>query len=210
MKRLAIPLSLILIAGCARTEDASVDPPGSNESYNAVEKVRSGEGDEQEPALGEWRRSLQAEAAAIEFGPQGTAPLLSVVCADRGGLILQRHGAVASGAAPMMSVSVGGQGRQLPVTAVTGASPMLRASIPSGDALLAQLSGAQAPITLRSSDGTAIILPPSPLIGEFSQGCATGTQPGRTAAPAPAAGNQAAPAPSAPTANQSNMAAPAR
>ena len=209
MKRLAIPFSLILLAGCARTEDASVDPGGGNESYNGVEQVRSGEGDEQEPALGEWRRSLQEERAAIEFGPQGTAPLLSIVCADRGGLILQRHGAVATGAAPMMSVSVGGQGRQLPVTAVTGTSPMLRASIPSGDSLLAQLSDAQAPITFRSSDGTPLILPPSPLIGEFVQGCAGTIVLRRTAPAGSAAGNQVA-APTVPPANQSNTAAPAR
>ncbi len=198
MKRIAVPLCLALLAACARTEDASIDPGESNESYSAVERVRIGGDDEQEPALGEWRNALQEDQPALEFGPQGTAPLLSIVCGDRGGLLLQRHGAVASGPAPMMSVTVGGQSRQLPVTAVPGATPMLRASIPAGDALLAQLAEADAPIALRSGDGTPLILPQNPLIGEFARTCAGGgTRPA-------AERNDAAPEP------QENGAAPAQ
>jgi hypothetical protein len=202
---MAVPLALIALAGCARSEDASVRP--GNESYSAVEQVRSGD-DEQEPALGEWRRSLQEEQPALEFGPAGTAPLMSIVCGERGGLILQRPGAVASGAAPMMSVTVGGQGRQLPVSSVPGMTPMQRSSIAPGDTLLTQLAGAQAPIALRFGDGTPLILPQSPLIGEFVQSCATGPRPGRTAAGSTAGGNESAA--EAPAGNASNAAAPSR
>jgi hypothetical protein len=208
MKRFAVPISLALLAACARTEDA--DAGGGNESYAGVEQVRSGDTEEQEPSLGEWRNGLMEDQAALEFGPRGTAPLLSIVCAERGGLIFQRHGAVASGAAPMMSISVAGQGRQLPVTPVAGATPMLRASVASGDALLTQLANAQGPITLRSGDGTPLILPPSPLIGRFAEGCATGRQQSRTAAGA-AGENQALPAEApAAAAEPANKAAPAR
>ena len=204
MKRFAPLLILVLIAACARSEDASVIP--GNDSYNAVEQVRAGGGDEQEPALGEWRRALQQDQAALEFGPAGTAPLISVVCAERGGLMLQRAGAVAPGAAPMMSVTVGGHGRQLPVSAVPGATPVQRASIPAGDALLTELAGAQAPIALRFGDGTPLILPQSPLIGEFVRGCATG--PRRTGGSDPA--NTQAPAAESAGSNETEAATPAR
>ena len=196
MKRVAVPI-LVLVAACARSEDASVAP--GNESYNAVEQVRTGSGDEQDPALGEWRQALQQDLAALEFGPAGTAPLISIVCGERGGLVLQRAGALPSGAAPMMSVTVAGQGRQLPVAAVPGPTPMQRASIPAGDALLAQLSGAQAPIALRFGDGTPLVLPQSPLIGAFAQSCASGPRP---RGEPPAAGNAAAPAPDTPVSNE--------
>ena len=205
MKQAAAAISLILLAACARSEDASVRPAESNEGYNSVERVRAQDTGDQEPALGEWRRALQEERPALEFGPAGTAPLLSFACGERGGLVLQRPGALASGAAPTVSVTVGGQGRQLPVVAVSGATPMQRADIPAGDTLLQQLAGAQAPIALRFGDGTPLILPHSPLIGEFARSCASGG--GREAGAAAPAGNAQAAAPEAAAGNETNAAA---
>jgi hypothetical protein len=202
MKVFAAISCLAVLSACARTEDANVV---GNEGYEGVEQVRD-EGDEQDVAVGQWRRSLQEERPALEFGPQGTAPVLSIVCADRGGLVLQRHGAVASGAAPTISVSVGAQGRQLPATAAGGTTPMLSASIPAGDALLTQLAEATGPITMRTGDGTPLILPPNELIGQFARSCAEGRA--GEAVPAPADGGNAA-EPSA-SSNQANSAAPAR
>jgi hypothetical protein len=206
MKRVAVPLILAMLGACARVEEASVNPGDTNESESVVERVRASD-DEQEPALGEWRNALQDEVAALEFGPVGTAPLLSLVCAERGGLVLQRHGAVATGAAPMMNVSIAGQGRQLPVAGVAGTTPMVRAAIPAGDALLGQLAGASAPITLRFGDGTPLILPTSPLIGQFVQSCAAGPE---AAAAARAGGAATANAAVETPANSSNGAAPVR
>ena len=198
MKPASVTMCLFLLAACARTEDASVRPPESNEGYSAVERVRAQDADEQEPALGDWRQALQEERPALEFGPAGTAPLLILACGERGGLVLQRPGALASGAAPTLSVTVAGQGRQLPVTNVSGTTPMQRADISAGDTLLQQLAGAQAPIALRFGDGTPLILPHSPLIGEFARGCAGGPRQARApdlagnaqAAAEPAAGNE--------------------
>lgn len=189
MKTASLALCLLFVAACARSEDASVRPADGNDS--AVEQVRATDVDDQEPALGEWRRALQEDRPALEFGPAGTAPLIGVVCGERGGLILQRAGAIAPGAAPTLSVTVGGQGRQLPVTPAPGAAPMQRAAIPAGDTLLAQLAGAQAPISLRFGDGTPLILPPSGEIARFVQGCASGFRDER-AAGAGAANGQAA------------------
>lgn len=207
MKPTAAALSLILLAACARTEDASVGPDESNESYSAVEQVRAQGGDEREATLGEWRRGLQQERPALEFGPSGTAPLLTMVCGDRGGLVIQRPGAPAPGAGPMLSITVGGQGRQLQMTPVPGAVPMQQAAIAPGDTLIQQLGAAQAPIAIRFGDGTQLVLPQNALIGQFAQGCSTGfTGRGDAAAPAPA-GNAEAPAAEAPAANETNAAA---
>jgi hypothetical protein len=174
MKPAAAAFCLILLASCARTEDASVSPTETNDSFTEVEKVRNPGNDDREPSLGEWRRALQEDRPALEFGPTGTAPLLTVVCGDRGGLVLQRSGAPAEGAGSTLSVSVGGQGRQLPVAVSGGAVPMQRSTIPPGDTLIQQLASAQDPIALRFGDGTPLTLPQSPLIGQFAQGCATG------------------------------------
>lgn len=204
MKPAAAAFALILLSACARSEDASVRPGESNESYSAVEQVRSQDGDEREPALGEWRRSLQEDQPSLEFGPAGTAPLLTVACAEGGSLVLQRAGAAPPGSASTVTVAVGGQTRQLTMSAAGGATPAQRTALAGGDPLIQQLASAQAPITLRFGDGTALVLPQSPLIGAFATGCAQGFP--ADAAPvgaAPADGNVQA----APAGNEANAAA---
>ena len=189
MKPAAAAFAVLLLAACARTEDASVSPPEGNE---AVERVREEGADEREPALGEWRRAFQDEQPSLEFGPAGTAPVLTILCGERGGLLIQRAGAPAPGAAPTLSITVAGQGRQLPMAPVAGATPVQRASIPAGDTLIQQLGAASAPIQLRFGDGTPLVLPHSPMIAAFAQGCASGFT--RERAEEPAGNNVQAPA----------------
>jgi len=81
MTRRAIFLSLVLLAACARSEDASV-VVDTNE-LRAVEQVRAPEQDDEELALGEWRETLQDEHPALEFGPNGAPPLFSLRCDAR-------------------------------------------------------------------------------------------------------------------------------
>jgi hypothetical protein len=203
----AASLALILVGACARSEDAS---ERNQRSEVAVEKVRSTDADEQEPAVGEWRMALQEERPALEFGSAGTAPLITFVCGERGGLVMQRAGALAPGAANV-NISIAGQGRPVPVTPGTGATPTQNAAIPAGDSLIQQLSAAQTPIALRFGDGTQFILPVSPLIGQFAQTCAGGGAArgaGAAAVPAAAAGNATAMANE--TNASENKAAPAR
>jgi hypothetical protein len=171
MKPFAV-LGLVLLAACARSEDASVKPTESNGT--SVEQVRSTGDDDQEPALGDWRMALQGERPSLEFGPQGATPVITLVCGDRGGLILQRSGALAPGSSPTLSISVSGQGRQLPVAPGTGPTPTQTVSIAPGDTLIQQMATAQAPIALRFGGDTPLILPRSPLIGQFAQTCAGG------------------------------------
>jgi hypothetical protein len=200
-------LPLILLAACARSEPASQSSDANG--HVEVEQVRDTGGDEEQTALGAWRMALQGERQALEFGPQGSAALVTIVCGDRNGLVLQRRGALPPGASPTLSVSVGGQGRQLPVAAGTGAVATQNAPIPPGDELIQLISTAQAPISLRFGDSTPLLLPPSPLVGRFAQSCASGGA-GRIEgegieggvegnmagnASAPLGGNEAAPAP---------------
>jgi hypothetical protein len=218
-----LPLILpafLLAAACARSEPASDTPVDTNQT--AVEKVRNTGGGEEETALGQWRVALQGDRQGLEFGPQGAAALVTMVCGERNGVVIQRRGVLPPGAAPTLSVSVGGQGRQLPVAAGTGAVATQNASIPPGDELIQLIATARAPISLRFGDSTPLILPPSALIGQFAQSCASGAAgriesgaegnslgaaPGNAAAPAEL--NAAAPAP-APAAANETKAPPAR
>lgn len=194
--RFALPFSLVLLAACARSEEASLVPP-EGEGYNAVEKVRTPERDDDEAAIGEWRRTAQDERIAIEFGPMGAQPLFSIICAERGGLVLQRHGTITTGDLPMMMVQVGSEARRLAVSEVGGTVPMLRAEVAPSDDLVGTLAQAESPVTVRIGDAPPLIMDPDPVIGRFVEDCRTGRTAADTQAPAEAAepaGTEAAPA----------------
>jgi hypothetical protein len=191
MVRRALAVLVLLLAGCARSEEADMLPPGANESMRTVEQVRP-QGDDEEPALGEWRETLQDDQRALEFGPRGAPPLFSLRCDARHGLLLQRHGLEPAGDLPVMLVSVGSETRRLAVAGGDGPIPMLRASLNASDTLLTILSHATVPIAVRIGDSPPLILPASPLIGTYIGQCGSGTLPARagiatTNAAAPAA-----------------------
>lgn len=190
MSRAAPAFALLLLAACARSEDASLGPADSNQAVQAVETVRP-ERDDEEVALGGWRDTLQEDQRALEFGPAGAPPLFSLRCDARRGVLLQRHGQTPAGDLPVMLVSVGSETRRLAVTAGDGPIPMLRAALNASDQLLGILSRAETPITVRIGDSPPLVLPPAPAIGTYISGCASGT------AERPAEGNEAAPANSA-------------
>jgi len=198
MNRNALPLALILIAGCARSEEATFSSIG-NESGTAVEAVRASEGEEDEVSLGEWRAGLQEEQATLEFGPSGAPPLFSLRCDARRGTLLQRHGAAPAGDLPVMLVTVGSETRRFALISAGGAIPMLRATLPATDPFRPVLSGAAAtPIIIRIGDSPPLVLPPSPTIGAYATACANGENQRRVeveaAANEAAAANAAAPA----------------
>lgn len=193
MHRALVPAALLLLAACARSEDASTLPTDINEAQ-PVETVRSIGEDDQQVALGEWRAGIQGEQAALEFGPAGTAPLFSMVCGNGGGLLLQRHGAVDFQGLQMMTIGLGGETRRVAVNAVQGTVPMLRAAIPATGPLLEEIAREQGPITIRTADSGSLILPHSAMIAEYIRGCEnaprTPLRPGNSAE-----GNVAADAP---------------
>ena len=194
MIRSALPFALLLLAGCARSEDANLLPIDNNSRI--AEQVRPERPDES-PALGAWRDTIQDTQRALEFGPQGAPPLFSLACDDRRGLVLQRHGIQPAGDLPVMLISVGSETRRLAVTGGEGPIPMLRASLSPSDQLADSLSHAAGNIAVRIGESPPLILPPSPLIGDYITQCESGALAASGAgAPANAAGtaNVAAPA----------------
>lgn len=187
MTRTTAVFALLLLAACARSEEASMVPTDTNQATPKVETVRP-ERDDQEVALGAWRETLQGEQNVIEFGPDGAAPLFSLRCDARRGVLLQRH-APASGALPVMRVSVGGDTRQLAATSIAAPNPMLRGALAAGDPLLAAIGRATGPIAISVGDAAPLNLPGSPLIGAYIALCASGEGADTEAA---AAGNNAA------------------
>ena len=171
----ALPIALILLAGCARSEDAAV--VADRNELQAVERVRAPERDDADVALGEWRETLQDENSALEFGPAGAPPVFSLRCDTRRSVFLQRHGTLPAGDLPMMLISIGSETRRLAVTDVGGAVPMLRASLAPSDTLLGTLTGSTTPIAIRIGDSPPLILPPSPAIGGFLSRCGSGAPP---------------------------------
>jgi hypothetical protein len=197
MIRSALPFAFVLLAGCARSEEANLLSADSGGNSRVAEQVRREHGDE-EPALGAWRDTIQDTQRALEFGPQGAPPLFSLACDERRGLVLQRHGIQPAGDLPVMLVSVGSETRRLAVTGGEGPIPMLRASLSPSDQLAANLAHATGPIAIRIGEAQPLILPPDPQIGAYIQQCESG----RVATPGtPAAGNSAAPAGEAAPAN---------
>jgi hypothetical protein len=176
MLRRALPFLIVLTAGCARSEDATVVAPDANQSGQAVEQVRP-DRDADEPALGEWRESLQGELRVIEFGPSGAPPLFSIGCQTRHGLLIQRHGLEPTGDLPVMLLSIGSETRRLAVTGGDGPIPMLRATVNATDPLTAILGRAADPITVRIGDSPPLILPQSPLVGTYVARCTGGEVP---------------------------------
>ena len=175
MIRRALSVLIVLTAGCARSEDASVVAPDANQGQ-AVEQVRP-DLDSDEPALGQWREALQGEHRVIEFGPSGAPPLFSIGCDTRRGLLIQRHGLESSGDLPVMLVTVGSETRRLAVTGGDGPIPMLRATLGTTDPLTANLGRSAEPITVRVGDSPPLILPQSPLVGTYVSRCAGGEVP---------------------------------
>ena len=190
MIRFALPFAFVLLASCARSEEANLLPADTNGSTRVAEQVRPERADE-EPALGGWRDTVQDTQRALEFGPQGAPPLFSLACDARRGLLLQRHGIQPAGDLPVMLVSVGSETRRLAVTGGDGPIPMLRASLSPSDELAAGLSRAAEPIAIRIGDSPPLILPASPLIGTYIGQCAAG---GLATSTPDAGGNSAAPA----------------
>lgn len=198
----ALPLAFVLLAGCARSEDASVAV-----DMNAVapDIVRNSGADE-EITSGAWRESTQGSSTALEFvAPEdGAQAQFSIRCGERGGLILQRHGISQAGGSPAISVAVGRERREV---AAVAEENMLRATLTSGDGLIAALGSAATPIGIRAVGVAPLLLPPGPSVNAFVGRCAAS---GLSAPPAGniVAGNTAEPATNtaAPSADNSTAA----
>jgi hypothetical protein len=171
VNRTAILTALLALAACAQTEEASLVPPQEDDGYNMVGPVKTPIGQEGELALGEWASSMQEDQRALAFGPPQTAPLFSLRCDGGEGLLLQRHGVIMGPGMNMMSVELSGSTSRLAVNPVEGPLPLVRAAVPAEGELIGALANADDRITVRIGNGEPLVMPPSPLIGEFIKSC---------------------------------------
>jgi hypothetical protein len=173
MIRTALPLVFVLLAGCARSEEARYTQFDNNVALTLNAPLA--DDDDEGLAIGTWRTGLQSAQPVLEFGPAGAAAAYSVSCDSRRNLVLQRHGTAPSGDLPQMLITIGSETRRLAVVGTGGATPMLRATLPANDPFRAVLIAAATPIIVRVGDAPPLALPPSPLIGAYAAQCAEGT-----------------------------------
>lgn len=194
--RRALPFFILLLVGCARSEDASV----TVDMNRIAPDIALRNGVDEEITAGAWREGSQDNSPALEFVDAASEPLFSLRCAEGGGMMLQRHGAGQSGNATI-ALSVGRERRDLQGSVVTPG--LLRATLPAGDALIAALGGAATPIGVRVVGMEQVLLPPGPPLSAFVGRCG-GAQTPAVAAPANSnTVNSAAPAnASAPATNE--------
>lgn len=170
--RLFVPLvALAVLAACADSEPPNAAPLDEDGSYNIVDPVTAPLADDAEPAIGQWIRSMQEERPVLQFGPPNTEPLFSIRCDDRDGILLQRHGVVQTGSTQMMTLTTGGASQELAVNSVSGPLPVLRAAVQPTDPLIERLGTASQPIRIEIGEEPPLILPTSPMIGEFVGSC---------------------------------------
>lgn len=185
-----LPLAaLAVLAACADSEPPDAAPTDDGGAYNMVDPVKAPIADDTEPAIGQWIQSMQDERPVLQFGPANTEPLFSLRCDDRGGLLLNRHGTLATDGGEMMSVTIGTASRNLAVNPVPGPLPKLRAAVPAQDELLEQLAASQQPIRISMGDGPPLVLPTDPAIGEFIESCNNPRESRPAPAPAGEEGN---------------------
>jgi hypothetical protein len=171
MMRPFILSALVLLAGCARSEEARYAQVDNNmlAAANAVQ-----EGEDDELTVGTWQTALQGDLPVLEFGPVGAPSLFSISCDDRRNLLLQRPGAALSGDLPAMLVTVGSETRRLAVASAGTTIPVLRGTLASNDPFVRVLTGATARIVIRVGDAQPLVMPPSPNIANYVQQCASG------------------------------------
>ena len=190
----AFPLAIVLLAGCARSEDASVAVDMNAVAPDVVRNVSA----DDEITSGNWRETTQGNSTALEFvGSDGAAQAqFSLRCGERGGLILQRHGVTQAGGSAALAVSVGRERRDIPAVLEEN---ILRSTLTGGDRLISALGSAATPIGVRAVGVAPLLLPPGPALNAFVGRCATiapsdsgaGNSSGNAVEPA---GNAAAPA----------------
>ena len=182
MLRPSLCFAFLLLAGCARSEDAQHAQFGNT----PLPTLNSSDlGEEDELTIGTWQTGMQDDQTVLEFGPVGAPARFSLSCDTRRGLVLQWPGAAPGGDLPNMLVTVGSETRRLAVASVGAANPMLRGTLPAKDPFMRVLTGAVTRIVVRIGDAQPLVMPPSPTIAAYAQQCANG----EVQAGAPAASN---------------------
>jgi hypothetical protein len=172
MLRPALLSAFVLLAGCARSEEAHYAQIDNN-SLPALNA--SDQGEEDELTVGTWQTGLEEDQPVLEFGPVGAPSRFSLSCDARRNLLLQWPGLPPGGDLPNMLVTVGSETRRLAVTSSGGTgSPMLRGALAGNDPFMRVLTGATSRIVIRMGDAQPLVMPPSAAIAAYAQQCASG------------------------------------
>jgi hypothetical protein len=174
MLRSSLCFALLLLAGCARSEDAHYT---QTDNMSLPTLNTSDLGEEDELSTGSWQNGVQDGQQVLEFGAVGAPARFSLSCDARRNLILQWPGPAPGGELPNMLVTVGSETRRLAVaSAGAGAgNPMLRAALPANDPFMRVLIGASARIFVRiGGDAQPLVMPPSDMIAVYARQCTNG------------------------------------
>ena len=163
--------AILLLAGCARSEEARYAQV-ENMQLPAVNAAQAG--DDDDLAVGTWQSGLRDDQTVLEFGPVGAPVRFSLGCDARRNLLLLWPGAPPGGDLPNMLVQVGSENRRLPLASTGGANPTLRGALAPNDPFVRVLSEARTRIVVRIGDAQPLIMPPSPAIAPYAQQCAGG------------------------------------
>jgi hypothetical protein len=181
MLRLALLSAFVLLAGCARSEEAHY---AQVDNRPAPALNASEQDEEDELTVGTWHTGLEEDQPVLEFGPVGAPSRFSLSCDARRNLLLQWPGASPGGDLPNMLVTVGSETRRLAVASAGGiGSPVLRAALAANDPFMRVLTGATTRIVIRMGDAPPLVMPPSAAIAAYAPQCASGAA--RVAAAAP-------------------------
>src|SRR6476646_714797 len=172
MLRSSLCFALLLLAGCARSEDARYT---QTDNMPMPTLNTSDLGEEDELSTGSWQNGLQDGQPVLEFGAVGAPARFSLSCDARRNLILQWPGAAPGGELPTMLVTVGSETRRLAVASAGAGNPMLRATLPANDPFMRVLTGASARIFVRiGGDAQPLVMPPSLMIAAYVRQCTNG------------------------------------
>jgi len=185
MHRSSFCFALLLLAGCARSEEARYTQT-ENTPLPTLNNADGGE--EDDLAIGTWQNALQDNQPVLEFGPVGAPARFRLSCDARRNLVLQWPGAAPGSELPNMLVTVGSETRRLAVASDGSVNPVLRATLPANDPFMRVLTGASTRIFVRlgdTGDVPPLVMPPSPTIATYARQCTNG----EVQATAPAADN---------------------
>ena len=169
---------LFLTMACAEATEPDPTPAQDGAPYNKVDPVEDPLAPTNsagaEGAAGRWSSGTVEGKPALLFEQAGSGTAFSISCDDRGGLVLQRRGVLATGGLRMMEVTFAGETRRLAVNELETGQPVLQAIIPYSDELISRLKSVQAPLVIAAGDAGPLTLPASPEVGRLVSNCAQG------------------------------------